>query len=46
MIAFCLIAKSCDDPGAVLAEAGLAICAADCLLQYVNDTLKTEVRHL
>jgi len=29
-----------------VAESGLAISAAGCLLQYVNDTLKTEVNHL
>jgi len=35
-----------DLQGFGIAEAGLAISAAGCLLQYVNDTLKTEVHHL
>jgi len=35
-----------DLRGFGIAQAGLAICAAGCLLQYVNDTLKTEVHHL
>ena len=34
-----------DLQGFGIAQAGLAICAAGCLLQYVNDTLKTEVHH-
>ncbi len=35
-----------DLQGFGIAEASLAINAAGCLLQYVNDTLKTEIRHL
>jgi DNA mismatch repair protein MutS len=35
-----------DLQGFGIAEAGLAISAAGCLLQYVNDTLKTEIHHL
>ena len=35
-----------DLQGFGIGEAGLAISAAGCLLQYVNDTLKTEVHHL
>jgi DNA mismatch repair protein MutS len=35
-----------DLRGFGIAEARLAIGAAGCLLQYVNDTLKTEVHHL
>jgi DNA mismatch repair protein MutS len=35
-----------DLQGFGIAEAGLAISAAGCLLQYVKDTLKTEIRHL
>jgi DNA mismatch repair protein MutS len=35
-----------DLQGFGIAEAPLAISAAGCLLQYVNDTLKTEIRHL
>ncbi|MCP4333553.1 MAG: DNA mismatch repair protein MutS [Gammaproteobacteria bacterium] len=35
-----------DLQGFGIAEAKLAISAAGCLLQYVNDTLKTEVHHL
>ena len=35
-----------DLQGFGIAEARLAISAAGCLLQYVNDTLKTEVHHL
>ena len=35
-----------DLQGFGIAEAGLAISAAGCLLQYVKDTLKTEIHHL
>ena len=35
-----------DLQGFGIAAAGLAISAAGCLLQYVNDTLKTEIHHL
>jgi len=35
-----------DLQGFGIAPASLAISAAGCLLQYVNDTLKTEIRHL
>ena len=35
-----------DLQGFGIAEARLAISAAGCLLQYVNDTLKTEIHHL
>ncbi len=35
-----------DLQGFGIAESGLAISAAGCLLQYVNDTLKTSVSHL
>jgi len=35
-----------DLQGFGIADAGLAISAAGCLLQYVNDTLKTEIHHL
>jgi len=35
-----------DLQGFGIAESGLAISAAGCLLQYVNDTLKTTVSHL
>ncbi len=35
-----------DLQGFGIADAGLAISAAGCLLQYVNDTLRTEIHHL
>ncbi len=35
-----------DLQGFGIAESNLAISAAGCLLQYVNDTLKTEINHL
>ncbi len=35
-----------DLQGFGIAESGLAVSAAGCLLQYVNDTLKTSVSHL
>jgi len=35
-----------DLQGFGITEANQAISAAGCLLQYVNDTLKTEIRHL
>ena len=35
-----------DLQGFGIAESGLAVSAAGCLLQYVNDTLKTEIHHL
>jgi len=35
-----------DLQGFGIAEASLAISAAGCLLQYVKDTLRTEIRHL
>ena len=35
-----------DLQGFGIADAGLAISAAGCLLQYVNDTLKTNITHL
>jgi DNA mismatch repair protein MutS len=35
-----------DLQGFGIADASLAISAAGCLLQYVKDTLKTEIRHL
>jgi DNA mismatch repair protein MutS len=35
-----------DLQGFGIVDAGLAISAAGCLLQYVNDTLKTEIHHL
>ncbi len=38
--------KTRDLQGFGIADQGLAICAAGCLLQYVNDTLKTQVTHL
>ena len=38
--------KTRDLQGFGIADQPLAICAAGCLLQYVNDTLKTRVTHL
>ena len=38
--------KTRDLQGFGLADANVAISAAGCLLQYVNDTLKTEISHL
>jgi len=38
--------KTRDLQGFGIADLPLAICAAGCLLQYVNDTLKTRVTHL
>ena len=35
-----------DLQGFGLTDAGLAVCAAGCLLQYVRDTIRSEINHL